>query len=137
MARQILTDEHWSKLKRVLLAESIYDKSDLRLTVEGMLYRMRTGCPWRDRAGTRGLQCRQQSVQGSAGHVARVRRGPLAGMLLQRLSGRSGDVAAHAAAGQGHVDLHGRVGLDARQAQVRRLCLGQGRPAHVCPGDGP
>ena len=48
MARQILTDEHWSKLKRILLAESIYDKSDLRLTVEGMLYRMRTGCPWRD-----------------------------------------------------------------------------------------
>ena len=40
MARQILTDEHWSKLKRILLAESIYDKSDLRLTVEGMLYRM-------------------------------------------------------------------------------------------------
>jgi len=48
MARRILTDEHWSKLKRILLAESIYDKSDLRLTVEGMLYRMRTGCPWRD-----------------------------------------------------------------------------------------
>jgi transposase len=48
MARQILTDEHWSKLKRILLAESIYDKPDLRLTVEGMLYRIRTGCPWRD-----------------------------------------------------------------------------------------
>jgi len=26
----------------------IYDKKSLRLTVEGILYRMRTGCPWRD-----------------------------------------------------------------------------------------
>ncbi len=26
----------------------VYDKSGLRLTVEGMLYRMRVGCPWRD-----------------------------------------------------------------------------------------
>jgi len=26
----------------------IYDKPNLRLTVEGILYRMRTGCPWRD-----------------------------------------------------------------------------------------
>lgn len=48
MARQILTNEHWSKLKCILRAESIYDKPNLRLTVEGMLYRMRTGCPWRD-----------------------------------------------------------------------------------------
>ena len=48
MARQILADEYWSKLKCILLSESIYDKPDLRLTVEGMLYRLRTGCPWRD-----------------------------------------------------------------------------------------
>lgn len=48
MARQILTDEHGSKLKCILRAESIYDKPNLRLTVEGMLYRMRTGCPWRN-----------------------------------------------------------------------------------------
>ncbi|SEQ35497.1 Integrase core domain-containing protein [Pseudomonas cuatrocienegasensis] len=27
---------------------AIYNKRDLRMTVEGMLYRMRTGCPWRD-----------------------------------------------------------------------------------------
>lgn len=26
----------------------IYDKKSLRLTIEGFLYRMRTGCPWRD-----------------------------------------------------------------------------------------
>jgi transposase len=28
--------------------EGIYDKPDLRLMVEAMLYRMRVGCPWRD-----------------------------------------------------------------------------------------
>lgn len=48
MARQILTNENWSKLKRILLAEGVYDKPGLRLIVEGMLYRMRVGCPWRD-----------------------------------------------------------------------------------------
>ncbi|WP_434784644.1 transposase, partial [Pseudomonas amygdali] len=32
----------------MLLHESIYNKRDLRTTVEGMLYRMRVGCPWRD-----------------------------------------------------------------------------------------
>jgi hypothetical protein len=26
----------------------IYDKPNLRMMVEGMLYRMRVGCPWRD-----------------------------------------------------------------------------------------
>jgi len=26
----------------------IYDKFDVRKTVEGILYRMRTGCAWRD-----------------------------------------------------------------------------------------
>ncbi|GAB2721857.1 hypothetical protein GCM10027172_15540 [Halomonas garicola] len=48
MPRQMLTDEHWSKLKLILLQQGIYDKADLRTTVEGILYRMRTGCPWRD-----------------------------------------------------------------------------------------
>ena len=49
MPRQMLTDEHWSKLKPILLQQGIYDKTDLRTTtVEGILYRMRTGCQWRD-----------------------------------------------------------------------------------------
>lgn len=48
MARPILTNENWSKLQPILLAEVIYDQSGLRMTAEGMLYRMRTGCPWRD-----------------------------------------------------------------------------------------
>lgn len=48
MPRQMLTDEHWSKLRPILLQQGIYHKVDLRNTVEGILYRMRTGCPWRD-----------------------------------------------------------------------------------------
>lgn len=48
MPRLMLSDEHWSKLREILLHMVIYNKRDLRMTVEGMLYRMRTGCPWRD-----------------------------------------------------------------------------------------
>lgn len=48
MPRLLLSDEHWSKLREILLRKAIYNKRDLRMTVEGMLYRMRTGCPWRD-----------------------------------------------------------------------------------------
>jgi transposase len=31
-----------------MLQHGIYDKSNLRMKVEGILYRMRVGCPWRD-----------------------------------------------------------------------------------------
>jgi len=48
MPRLLPSDEHWSKLKRILLQNGVYHKRDLRLCVEGMLYRMRVGCPWRD-----------------------------------------------------------------------------------------
>lgn len=48
MPRLLLSDEHWSKLREILLHKAVYNKRDLRMTVEGMLYRMRTGCPWRD-----------------------------------------------------------------------------------------
>ena len=48
MPRLMLTDEHWSKLKPIMLQMGIYDKRELRTTVEGILYRLRVGCPWRD-----------------------------------------------------------------------------------------
>jgi transposase len=48
MPRFLLSDELWSKLKNILLQEGIYNKRHLRLMVEGMLYRIRAGCPWRD-----------------------------------------------------------------------------------------
>jgi transposase len=48
MPRLMLTDERWSKLRLIMKKFSIYDKPNLRQTVEGILYRMRVGCPWRD-----------------------------------------------------------------------------------------
>lgn len=48
MPRLLLTDEHWSKPRPIMCHHRIYDKPDLRQTVEGILYRLRVGCPWRD-----------------------------------------------------------------------------------------
>ena len=48
MPRTMLTEELWTKLLPILAENNIYDKPNLRLTVEGILYRMRTGSPWRD-----------------------------------------------------------------------------------------
>jgi transposase len=48
MLRLMLTDEHWSKLRTIMRQHGIYHKPGLRKMVEGMLHRMRTGCPWRD-----------------------------------------------------------------------------------------
>ena len=48
MPRYMLSDELWSKQKNIMLQFNIYDKPSLRMMVEGMLYRMRVGCPWRD-----------------------------------------------------------------------------------------
>jgi transposase len=44
----MLTDELWAKLSLLILNHGIYDKPSLRLSVEGILYRLRIGCPWRD-----------------------------------------------------------------------------------------
>jgi len=48
MTRLMLSDEYWSKLRIILRQQGIYDKPKLRMMVEGVLYRMRVGCPWRD-----------------------------------------------------------------------------------------
>jgi transposase len=48
MPRLMLTDEHWSKLRTIMREHGIYHKPNLRMIVEGILYRMRVGCPWRD-----------------------------------------------------------------------------------------
>jgi transposase len=44
----MLTDEFWPRLEKILLQKAIYNKRNLRMTVEGVLYQMRVGCPWRD-----------------------------------------------------------------------------------------
>ena len=48
MPRQLFTDKLWEKLRAMLLTVGIYDKPLLRLTLEGIFYRLRVGCPWRD-----------------------------------------------------------------------------------------
>jgi transposase len=44
----MLTDELWAKLSPIIFNNGIYDKPSLRVTIEGILYRLRVGCPWRD-----------------------------------------------------------------------------------------
>ena len=48
MLRLMLNDELWFKLREIMLQHGIYDKPNLRMIVEAMLYRMGVGCPWRD-----------------------------------------------------------------------------------------
>ena len=49
MPRTMLSDEEWSKLYSIMLETGrIYKKPEHRMTVEGILYRIRTGVPWRD-----------------------------------------------------------------------------------------
>ena len=48
MPRLMLNDELWAKLKPVMLKTGIYDRKELRTLTEGILFRLRTGCPWRD-----------------------------------------------------------------------------------------
>lgn len=49
MPRTMLTDTHWKKLSSLMsLTGRVYNKPKHRNTFEGILYRMRTGCPWRD-----------------------------------------------------------------------------------------
>jgi len=48
MPRYLLTNEQWDKFKIAMLEVGIYDKPQLRQTVEGIFYRLRVGAPWRD-----------------------------------------------------------------------------------------
>ncbi len=48
MTRTMLKDEQWHKLHTILCQINVYDKPNLRLTIEAMLYRIRVGYLWRD-----------------------------------------------------------------------------------------
>lgn len=49
MPRLTVTDETWNVLSRIMhLSGRIYNKPEHRNTLEGILYIMRTGIPWRD-----------------------------------------------------------------------------------------
>jgi len=48
MPRTMMTDQHWLKLKSIAYNFRIYLKHNLRSLIEAILYRIRTGYPWRD-----------------------------------------------------------------------------------------
>lgn len=49
MPRLMLTDDSWKLLSKIMyLTGRIYNKLEHRMTLEDILYRMRTGIPWRD-----------------------------------------------------------------------------------------
>ncbi|MBD1581588.1 IS5 family transposase [Pseudoalteromonas sp. S16_S37] len=49
MPRMMLTDTTWEYLKEILHATGrVYNKYEHRMTMEGILFRMRTGIQWRD-----------------------------------------------------------------------------------------
>ncbi|QEH49686.1 IS5 family transposase [Aggregatibacter actinomycetemcomitans] len=54
--RTILTNKLWERLAYLLdRTGRVYNKPEHRNTVEGILYRIRTGCPWRDLPAEFGL----------------------------------------------------------------------------------
>jgi transposase len=48
MDRRVLTDEIWSQLLAVLIGKGCYDAKNGREVMEGILWKLRTGAPWRD-----------------------------------------------------------------------------------------
>uniref|UniRef100_UPI0015D42FD4 transposase n=1 Tax=Acinetobacter sp. YH01020 TaxID=2601034 RepID=UPI0015D42FD4 len=48
MPRTMLNAQHWSKLLAIFRHFNIYLKLNLRNFIEAILFRIRTGCPWRD-----------------------------------------------------------------------------------------
>ncbi len=49
MPRLMLTDDDWVRLCELMKQTGrVYQKRAHRMTLEGILYRVRTGCPWRD-----------------------------------------------------------------------------------------
>ena len=49
MPRTMLSDESWERLAKLMKGTGrVYNKREHRLTLEGIFFRMRTGCPWRD-----------------------------------------------------------------------------------------
>jgi len=48
MLRLSLTDEKWLVWQKKLQGHGVYKTENLRLVVEGILWRVRTGAPWRD-----------------------------------------------------------------------------------------
>lgn len=48
MSRLLLSDDRWEELELRLIRAGVYATENLRTIVEGILWRIRTGSPWRD-----------------------------------------------------------------------------------------
>ena len=48
MTRLIITERAWDSLKIFFVEAGLYATTNLRKSIEGILWRMRTGSPWRD-----------------------------------------------------------------------------------------
>ncbi len=48
MTRRVLTDPIWSQLQATMSAKGCYDTKDSREIMEAILWKLRTGAPWRD-----------------------------------------------------------------------------------------
>ena len=48
MHRHALTDKQWRRLQKVLPSDRRGPVADDRLFIDAVLYRAKTGCPWRD-----------------------------------------------------------------------------------------
>ena len=48
MTRRALTDDLWTQLQKILLAKGCYDAKNSREVMEAILWKLRTGAPWRD-----------------------------------------------------------------------------------------
>jgi hypothetical protein len=48
MNRRVLTDEIWSQLLAVMESKGCYDSKNSREIMEGILWKLRVGGPWRD-----------------------------------------------------------------------------------------
>lgn len=48
MLRLVLSDPLWDRLFLAIIRTSVYETANLRMALEGILWRFRTGAPWRD-----------------------------------------------------------------------------------------
>jgi hypothetical protein len=48
MTRRVLTDEIWTQLLAVMTSKGCYDAKNSREVMEAILWKLRTGAPWRD-----------------------------------------------------------------------------------------
>ena len=48
MARRFLKDEYWDQLQTIMRQKGCYITKNSRDVMEAILWKLRTGCPWRD-----------------------------------------------------------------------------------------